>query len=242
MPSIKAKGINLKSCKVGEADKILTIFTEEVGKVSAIAKGARRPTSKFGGRLEMFNLNNYFLAEGRSLYIVSQVETIENFYALKNDEESLRAAAFLTKLVDSTTEHGHKNPALFHLLAEWLCLLKEGITPEIVKTAFEFRLMEAEGFFPYLEGCVKCKKMVKVEPERATFSLRLGGLLCSACSKKFSGGTTLPYALIKLMKKIGKGKSEEIRELKIEKTDTEQLREISRSYISDHIGKDIRSW
>lgn len=242
MPLIKTKGINIKSIKVGEADKILTLFTKEFGKISCLAKGARRPISKFGGRLELFSFNDYLLATGRSLYIASQVETIESFYKLREEEYPLKAASFIVKLTNASTEIEQKNPALFDLLLDMLHLLKGGLSPNTLKLVFELKLMDIEGFFPYLEGCVKCKRMITKEPDKVTFNLSLGGLICSACSKKIFGGIVVPYELIKLMLKIKTSKPEDLKNLYIEPKDIEKLDLISKPYISEHIGKDIRNW
>lgn len=242
MPLIKTKGINIKSIKVGEADKIITLFTKELGKISVIAKGARRTTSKFGGRLELFSFNDYLLATGKSLYIASQVETIESFYKLREKEDSLKAASFIVKLADASTEIKQKNPGLFDLLLDMLHLLKGDGNPCTLKSVFELKLMDIEGFFPYLEGCVKCKRMVTKEPNKVTFNLSLGGLVCSACSKKIFGGIVVPYELIKLITKIKTNEPEDLKNLYIEPKDIEKLNLISKPYISEHIGKDIRNW
>jgi DNA repair protein RecO (recombination protein O) len=242
MPPIKTKGINLKFVRVGEADKILTIFTSDLGKISAIAKGARRPRSKFGGRLEPFAFNNYLLATGRSLYVVSQAETIESFRALREEEQKLRAACFIVNVVRASTEEGQKNPALFDLLLKALDLLNVTSHPESIKLIFEVLLMEVEGFFPYLEGCIKCRKPVTKEPSAVTFSIAFGGLLCSACAKTAFGKVSVPFPLIKMMKRIRESDVLELKDIQIEQGNIKKLNTIVRPYISDHIGKDIRNW
>ena len=121
----KVNAINLKSSKIGEADKIVILFSRSRGKISAIAKGARKPKSKFGGRLEPFAYNQVMLAKGKELDIVSQVETIETFYELRSDPEKLLAGIYLVRLVNASTETGQKNEALFDLLLNSLKLLME---------------------------------------------------------------------------------------------------------------------
>jgi DNA repair protein RecO (recombination protein O) len=242
MPVIKVKGVNIRSIKVGEADKIITVFTCERGKISCLAKGARRPKSKFGGRLEVFSYNNYLLATGKSLYITSQVETIESFYGLREGHEILEAASFTAKLVNASSETEQKNPALFALLLETLTLLKDGADPESIKTVFQIKLIGVEGFFPHLDGCVNCRRGIGKEPENVRFNLSLSGLICTACSKKMLGGVVVPYRLIKLMSRIKAGEPKELKDLTIEPDDINKLEMILRPYISEHIGKDMRNW
>lgn len=242
MPPVKTKGINIRSVKVGEADKIITIFSRELGKISAIAKGARKLTSKFGGRLEVFSYNDYLLASGKSLYIVSQVETIESFWPLREQEKTLKTAGYIARLLNAATEPEHKIPALFDLTILSLHLLKEGADAEVVRKVFEVRLMEIEGFFPNISGCVKCKKKVTREPKEAAFNLILGGLTCSACSKIVSGGIVVPYKLVKFVQEMKTAGLENIKNATIDPKDIEGLDLVLKPYISEHIGKDIRNW
>jgi DNA repair protein RecO (recombination protein O) len=242
MPLIKTKGINLKSFKIGEADKIIRIFSRDHGKISLIAKGARKPKSKFGGRLEPLAYNEYLLATGKSLYVLSQVGTIESFYKLREDEEQLKAAAFAVKLIDSSTDDGQKNPELFDLLLNSLQMIGEGIQVDVFKLFFQLRLMEIEGFFPYLDGCVKCKKMVTVEPKSVNFNQHLGGLTCSACSSVMAWGTKVEYQLVSLMKKLRSCTFAELKDMPLKADEIESISSIVAPYISDHIGKDIRNW
>lgn len=204
LPSLRTKGIILRAIKVGEADKILTIFSREHGKLSAIAKGARKPTSKFGGRLEVFGYNDYLLGSGQSLYVVSQVETVESFYSLREEPETLKAASFIVKLVNSAVDEGHKNQPLFDLLLSSLQALNAKGNPSSVQIAFEFKFMDVEGFFPF--------------------------------------GESVPERVVKQMLYLKKKTLTEIGLINIKGEDIERLKKISRLYISEHIGKDIRTW
>jgi DNA repair protein RecO (recombination protein O) len=242
MAPIKTKGINIRSVKVGEADKIITIFSKDLGKISAIAKGARKTTSKFGGRLEVFAYNEYLLGEGKNLYVVSQVETVENFWKLREDEAVLRAASFIVRVLDAATEPEHKSVPLFNLLLQTLHLLKEGADPEVAKEVFEIRLMDLEGFFPNLSGCSKCKKKIVREPKDVTFNQALSGLTCSACSKTTAGGVVVPYGLVKSIQHLKAGDFDGFKTLTVNPEDVAKLDMVLKPYISEHIGKDIRNW
>jgi len=242
MPLIKTKGINLKSIKVGEADKIVRLLSREHGKISFIAKGARRPTSKFGGRLELFAFNEYLIATGKSLYILSQAETIENFYSLREDPEKLSAASFILRLVDASTAEGQINHQLFDILTQTLSALKNGTDPVTTKIYFELRLMDAEGFFPHLDGCVRCKRQITKEPKTVSFNSYLGGLTCTACTKKTAWGISVPYDQIKLMKNLSSFSFDTLKNAPVAPKDAEKLDSILKPHISEHIGKDITNW
>lgn len=142
------EAINLKTSRFGEADKIVVLFTKAKGKVSAIAKSALKPGSKFGGRLEVFAYNEVLLAEGKNLDIVSQIETKEAFYFLSQDESALNAGLYMVKILYSFLEPKIKNDSLFELLKESLYMLKEGQSPENTIRIFDIRLADIEGFLP----------------------------------------------------------------------------------------------
>ena len=148
MSLYNVEAINIRSRNTGEADKIITLFSKGRGKIQAIAKGARRPTSKFGGRLEIFSHNHLQLATARSLDIISQCETIESFYKLRESKEKLNTGFYFIKLVDIITEDRQRNDELFDLLLEALHALGEFVDVDLLARVFEARLCEIEGLMP----------------------------------------------------------------------------------------------
>lgn len=148
MPLYNIEAINIRSRNTGEADKIITLFAKGHGKIQAIAKGARRPTSKFGGRLEIFSHNQLLLATAKSLDIISQCETMDSFYRLREDKEKLNAGFYIVKLVDIITEERQRNDELFGLLLDALRSLDSSADVHMVPRIFEVMLCELEGFLP----------------------------------------------------------------------------------------------
>jgi DNA repair protein RecO (recombination protein O) len=242
MPSIKTRGINLRSIKVGEADKIIRVFTREYGKISFIAKGARKTSSKFGGRLEPFVCNDYFLGEGKSLYVLSQVETVESFRKIREDNDKLTLAAFFVRLTDASTMDHQKNPELYGLLLDSLRLLDKKIDFKVLKLFFQLNLMKVEGFFPHLDTCVKCKKKVTKEPSIVHYNAGLGGIICTPCSTAVVYGKKIDYHVVKLMRSISNSDPETLAGLSADTDDISRISDLITPPISDHIGKDMREW
>ena len=145
MSSYKTRAISLKTAPFAEADKLVTLFTRDHGKVRAIAKGARRVPSRLGGRVEPFTYAEYFIANGRSLDIISQCEVIETFQRLREDAQGLPAGLYMLKLVDSGTAEGQRYPELFDLLLKFLFRLKEGHKPRRTAKDFEREFVILEG-------------------------------------------------------------------------------------------------
>lgn len=150
MASYKTRAISLKTAPFAEADKLVTLFTREHGKIRAIAKGARRVPSRFGGRVEPFTYADYFIAKGRNLDIVSQCQVIETFQRVREDPEKIYAGLYMLKLVNSGTADGQHYPELFDLLLESLLKLKKGQHAKRMAKEFEKKFVELEGI--YREG------------------------------------------------------------------------------------------
>ncbi|PKQ28688.1 MAG: DNA repair protein RecO [Candidatus Anoxymicrobium japonicum] len=178
-PEYKDEGIVLRSYKLGESDKILRVFTRENGKRSAVARGVRKTSSRFGARVEPLTHTMLFLHRGRSMDTVKQVEILTSFEELREDLRLFVSASEMVELIDSITTEDEPNPRLFDLALLGLRLLKERPAKAGFTLAFfEFKVMGAEGFELMVGGCACCGGELEKE---GSFSLRLGGLICAAC-------------------------------------------------------------
>jgi DNA repair protein RecO (recombination protein O) len=116
----KTQGIILKRINVGEADRILTVFTKRHGKIRCLAPGVRKPTSRKSASIELFNLTNLFIAKGKNLDIVTQAETIESFSGIRENLKATKAAYHAVELIDLLTADGQENTSVFNALLELL--------------------------------------------------------------------------------------------------------------------------
>lgn len=147
MAVYKTRGVIIRSKPFEEAAKLVTVFTNDFGKVFAIAKGAKRPTSKFGGRLEPFSYLELSLARGRNLDILSQCETIESFKEVRKDHDRMKSAIYMLKVIDRSTVERQKNEKLFKLLV--LSIMKLNAGEDIARTElyFDVNFLRAEGIY-----------------------------------------------------------------------------------------------
>jgi DNA repair protein RecO (recombination protein O) len=178
----QTEGIILKQSKLGEFDKIVTVFTPEYGKVRAVAKGACRPRSKLGGNVEPLTCSLMLLAKGRNLDIITQSQTINGFLALKSDLWRMACGLYILELIDSFTVEGGENRPLFDLLLDVLQQLSEPDSNETALRYFELHLLHYLGYRPQLRRCVDCDLPLK--PIVNFFSLSKGGLLCPHCNSE----------------------------------------------------------
>ncbi len=180
--TLKTEAIVLRSIRYGEADRILHLYTAQRGRVGAIAKGARRPKSRFGGRLEPFFRLDLLLHEGRGeLLTVTQAATVSGYPRLRVSGAALTAAARACDAVLRLLDSAEPNPPGYNLLCRYLSLLDDAGAAEAASlpTALSFRLKLAlaAGFSPELASCTRCGEAEHL----AGFSGAAGGVVCAGC-------------------------------------------------------------
>lgn len=181
--TFKAEGIVIKHQDWGEADRIITVFTRELGKVRMVAKGARKVQSRKGGHVEPFTHILAQLDRTSDLPIINQVETLEPFMELRDSLENITVGLYVMELVDRFTrdEEGEDLP-LFQLLRETLLRLAASTDKWPVLCYFQLRLLDVLGYRPSLFHCAVCQR--KIEPVDQYFSPMQGGVVCPACGEK----------------------------------------------------------
>jgi len=175
----QTEAIIIKKTKLGEADRILTLYTPHLGKIQGVAKGIRRPRAKLAGHLELLTHSHVSLARGRNLDTITGSQTINSFFALKSDLWSASCALYATELVNQFTPDHLENYPLFQLLLSILHRLCQNGDKEMVLRYFEMHLLHEVGYRPQLQQCVACRR--DLEPVINSFSYSAGGVLCPAC-------------------------------------------------------------
>ncbi len=194
--SFRASAVVLRHVDWGEADQLLTLYTREQGMVRAIAKGARKITSRKGGHLQPFTHITVQLAKGRDLLIVTQVETINAFLPLHDDLVKTGHAAYAVELLlRFSYEDEGANPAIFRLLVETLGRIEVENDAWLAVRYYEMRLLDAVGFRPQLFECANCGREILAEDQ--FFSFTAGGVICPRCG---GGLPNLPKISLEALK------------------------------------------
>lgn len=196
--SYRTLAIVIKHRESGEADRVLTLYTQEHGKLQAIAKGVRKPKSRKAGHLEPFTLVSLQLAKGRTWEVVAQAEAQKTFQSIRQDLNLTAHAAYLVELVDRFSYEEGPNRPLFQILLEGLQRLDEGFAPETVVHYFEVRLLDLIGFRPELHRCVACE--AQIQPEAQYYSPKLGGALCPKCFSADPGAWRISLNALKYLR------------------------------------------
>lgn len=191
MKSYSTEGIVCSSIKLGEADRIVSVYTKE-GLVRAVAKGVRKTKSKFGARLEPFSHVRLMLHRGRSLHTVTQAELVASFDEIRSNLDLLAYGAAMLNLVEKMGEDESHPGELFGSLEEALRILSQGTHPLLALCAFELRVISLLGYLPNLDTCTSCGETIS--EREVSFSAKAGGFLCPYCA--LADELSLPLAPI----------------------------------------------
>jgi DNA repair protein RecO (recombination protein O) len=208
MPGLyRDEGVVLRAIKLGEADRIVTIFTQGHGKIRAVAKGIRKTTSKFGARLEPMSRVALQCYKGRDLDIVTQAESLDSNRVLREEYSLLTRSVPMLEAVDQVAQDREPNPAMYRMLTGALHALATTRNP-LVTPAFFWKLLSLEGFHPLLDGCARCgeppDEVAGGDHELVAFDLEEGGTVCRSCAR--GGGRPLsPGGLALLRRVLGGG-------------------------------------
>lgn len=175
----KSEGIVLRHADVGEADRLITLFTPYRGKLRLVAKGARRPGSKLAGHLEPFTHTSVLIARGRNLDLITQAQTVRSFIEIRESLRRFVYASYAVELVDRGVEWDSEHRNLFDLLHSMLSQLSAAQRADSLLKAFELAALDVLGYRPRLNACVSCGRTLK--PEGNGFSAEAGGVLCPLC-------------------------------------------------------------
>lgn len=183
---------------LGEADKILTIYTSSSGKLRAVAKGVRRPSSRLGGHVDDFAYADMLLARGRDLDVVTQSQTLDSFRPLREELWRTSYGYYVCELVDSFSEERIEGKPLFDLLVATFRLLATEDDLATVVRFFELHMLELVGYRPELERCLRCR--AEIQPEANYFSPALGGVVCPSCGPAEMSAFPISVNALKLLR------------------------------------------
>ena len=186
---VKTRAVVLRTRRMGETSKLVTLFTEDEGKVKATAKGARKPKSKFGGALELMTEVQVvcYLRDERDLQTISDCDTLRSFPDLLTDLERLSFGSAACELIDRLTVERDPNRRLYRCLSGVLAGLEEVGDRQVEPLFWYFQLRAAEalGYRPELQHCTSCRALL--EGDWLWFSAALGGGLCARCGTAAGG-------------------------------------------------------
>lgn len=237
----RSRAIVLKRRDYGEADRLLTVFTPERGKLTLLAKGVRKTTSRKAGHVELFTLSTFLVARGRTWDLVTQAEIIEPFLGLRQDLLRTSYAHYVAELVDSFTQEQDSHPRLYRLLQETLDRLASVDSGKLALAVryFEIHLLALAGYQPQLFYCVACQD--RLEPVTNYFSYADGGVLCPRHGEGRLGSEPLPLPLFKTLRFLQTRDWATVSRLRLSEGLQAELERLLQGYIVYHLERALRS-
>lgn len=191
-------GIVLRSYAFGEADRVVVLLSPHHGKIRTVAKGVRKTTSRFGGRLEQFTHVELVLYEGRNLDTVTEVDVVSAFPHLRGDLDKVTSASTMLEVADAVAQEGEPSPALFGLLCDGLDALERNPFHPDTTTAFLLHVAGVVGVAPALDECASCGHV----EDLVRFSFAGGGVVCGNCQPE--GAVRLREGLVSYLAELGR--------------------------------------
>jgi len=238
----RTDAIILRRHDFGEADRLLTIYTPEFGKLSAIAKGARRPTSRQTGHVELFARTTLMLARGRELDIVTQAEVCDSYLPLHADLNRISYANYLVELLDRFTEAGEQNIPLYHLLMDALGWVGQPACDlRLTARYYELALLRLVGFQPDLFTCVLGRETVEATDQ--FFSAIDGGAVCAEHADGYENPHMIPISLaaLKTLRYLQPRPFDEIKALRVRPELHFELEHVMQFYVSFLLERRLKS-
>ena len=235
----QCEAVILKKSPFGEAGLMVTLFTRGQGKVRAVARGARRSTSKLVGHLEPLTQVHLSIARGRSMDHIGQAQIIQNFSGIKEDLAAVAKALYVAELVDGFGAEANSNQPLYDLALETLHSLNQNPDSEWPVRYFQIHLLRVSGFMPELYQCVECRQ--PLAPGQHQFSPSLGGTLCLTCRPETTQILRLSLRALKVLRLLHRGTLREAIPLKVGTGLAEELKSLMGNTVSYWLEREIRS-
>ncbi len=237
---IKTKGLVLRENVYKESSRILTVLTSTEGKITLSARGAKRKNSKLAASAQLLAYSDMTIFCERGRYILTEARSIELFEGLRDDVERLSLGAYFGELLETLSDEDMPNPEVLSLGLNALYALSGGERdPELVKAAFELRLMCLSGYEPYVERCSRCGGE---NPQEPVFDLVGGVLTCKGCYTPGSGKPVLlSPGTLEAMRYIISTDVKRLYSFKLGESSKKQLSEVCQEYLKTQLGTGFKT-
>ena len=235
----QTEAIVLRRTDFGEADRLLTVLIPGRGKIRLVAKGARKPSSRKSGHVELFSHGRYLVATGRDLDIITQAETLEPFIPIHEDLQRATYAYYVADLTDAFTPEHDENLPLFELLRQALGWLSEAGDLPLLACYYELHLLGLAGYQPQLFVCGACKKAI--EPETNYFSAAQGTIYCPNCGFERPDTAEVSTNALRVLRFLQTRDWDAVRSLRLSPETLAEIERLMHHYITYHLERKLKS-
>lgn len=234
----KTEGIVLGYRNLGEADKILTLFSPKYGKIHAVARGVRRPRNHLIGGAQLFTYSEYLIMKGKNLDSISQCQIKESFYKIREKLDCMAYGLYFAELLRISTPPEDKNHELFKFFLKTLYYLEEWKDLEFFSRVYELKLMALQGFAPSIYSCVNCG--IKVDGN-VKFSFSQGGILCNKCQHIDDRSILISAKALQTIRRMMGDIYENLLLLNVSDEIKKQLKNVLHAFILYHFDRKLKT-
>ena len=237
----KTEAVVLDQHDFGEADKVVTLYTKEFGKLKAVAKGVRRIKSKFGSSMELFSHNSImlYMQRKRDLYVITGLNIIRTHKELREDFDSFITGSYVAELVDKLTELEEPNRRLFSLILETFYQIPKQ-DRDIIIAIFVTKFLANAGYKLNLEKCVLCEKSISLTQQKK-LSVEQGGVLCSKCQVRDVQAMDVSSLALIYLKKFETVNLVKVGKIDIETSIKNELKRVVHFYLSHYLSGRLKT-
>ncbi len=234
----KTEGFVIRTQDYGEGNKILTVFTKEMGKIGMMAQGARKTKSRFAAVSQPFIQALFFFHMGSSgLATLSQADLMQSFPKMRGDLYKTAYASYISELTDRLSDERQKNMGLYQLLSESFNHMESGKDSEVIARIFEVKILSLFGHRPILQHCTVCQKGCTPW----FFSIREGGLMCEPCRRRDPYAFLITDGVARLLSTFQMMDISQLGNINVKNSTKQLLQKIMFEFFDEHVGVRLKS-
>ena len=237
MSIVKTKGIIIAENNMGDFDKMLTMLTPGAGKISCVAKGARRPKSSLLAGTQFLCFGEYVMFKGQEHYTINSCDTIEVFYNLRTDYDKLQYAVNITKIIQDVTTENENSYKILQLYLNTLYMFSEtDKNPDFITSVFKLKLLCFLGFKPKIEECTFCGSKENLN----YFSIKDNGVKCEECHGADKGTIHISESTVTALKYIVLAPAKKLFSFDLKNDSLKELQLVSKVYLNEKLEKEYK--
>ncbi|MDZ5712202.1 DNA repair protein RecO [Jeotgalibacillus haloalkalitolerans] len=233
----KCEGIVIRTRDYGETNKVVILFTRELGKVALMARGAKKTNSRLSSVSQMFTHGIYLYHGGSGMGSLQQGDMISSSRTMKEDLYKAAYASYMAELLDKAVEDRKPDPFLFELLQQSYALINEGYDEEVISYIFELKLLPLFGVQPVLNQCVNCG----AGEGDFSFSFRMNGFLCHRCAHLDDYRLPLSSKAVRIIRLFYFIDLQRLGKVSLQESTKQELKKVIRTYYDEYVGVYARS-
>jgi len=233
----RVQGIVIRSMDYGEGNKIITLFSREIGKVAVIVRGAKKVKSRYASVSQLFTYGDYLFFKSGQLGTLNHAEIVESHHTIRGDLHKAAYASYMAELTDRALGDQEANAFLFEQLKAALTALDEDKDIQITTFIYEMKIWMQAGYQPELDACVSCSR----DQGDMYFSAPVGGILCENCRPRDPEAVPLAPGTLKLLRVFAKMDLRRLGQIDVKQATKDSLKQLIRSYYDAHIGVQLKS-